>query len=299
MNVGRYHPVFTTYKSYQVQPVNKILEFGSSFSKREDVYLPSIKLKDVDMGKKNLKDSLGDRMKTNYESVPNIKLTRRMPMIIRLDGKAFHTFTKKFDRPFDVELADMMVEVTKYLVENIQGCKLGFQQSDEISLLVTDYDTLKTDSWFDKKVLKMTSIAASMATMKFQQLLNDGWINKDKLITYDAMFDARVFTIPKEEVCNYFIWRQQDATRNSIQMLGQAHFSHNQLHKKSCSNIQDMLMEKHNINWNDVPTRFKRGSCCYYSAEEGCVIIDNEINIFTQDRDFIDQFVNIGLIDVE
>ena len=105
-----------------------------------------------------------------------------------------------------------------------------------------------------------------------------------------AFFDARIFNIPFEEVTNYFVWRQQDATRNSIQMLGQSYFSHKELHGKNVSNIQDMLMDQHGVNWNDVDTRFKRGQCVTSNFEDERLTfrIDTEVPVFTQDRDFIE-----------
>ena len=188
-------------------------------------------------------DPLGDRMKSNYENRSKTYLTRRVPVIIRLDGKAFHTFTKKFKKPYDKIFHDTMNDTMKYLCENIQGCKLGYSQSDEITLLLTDYDSLDTDAWFGYSVQKMCSVAASMATLEFNRQLHNNWV-KDAMdddnsadyienvfhaIQKGAMFDARCFNIPKEEVANCFIWRQQDATRNAIQMLGQTYFSHKEL----------------------------------------------------------------------
>ena len=278
------------------------------------------------------KDSLGDRMKSHYENIPKTRLTRREPVIIRIDGKAFHTFTRGFQRPFDNILIESMQETMKYLCENIQGCKLGYCQSDEISLLLTDYETINTAAWFDYQVQKMCSIAASMATLAFNRIFSKvfykwgnenlpdwdmGGTNKpvnEKLIKlcniYEsasekgAMFDARCFSIPKEEVCNYFIWRQQDATRNSIQMVGQANFSHKELQNKSCDKIQDMLMLEKNINWNDFDTVKKRGSCCTKTGKHTVVNmqsgeqverliweIDKEIPIFTQDRNYIERWI--------
>ena len=268
------------------------------------------------------KDSLGDRMK-KYEGVPKIALMRRNPVIIRIDGKAFHTFTRGFQRPFDDILIESMQKTMKYLCENIQGCKLGYCQSDEISLLLTDYENINTAAWFDYEVQKMCSIAASMATLAFNRAFDSRVDTIDNDIfngddDYDfnylsalhkaqekgAMFDARVFSIPKEEVCNYFIWRQQDATRNSIQMVGQANFSHKELQNKSCDKIQDMLMTQKNINWNDFPTVQKRGSCCTKTGKHTVVDmktgeqkerlvweIDKNIPIFTQDRNYIERFV--------
>ena len=194
---------------------------------------------------RNNKDSLGDRMK-GYENISRIYLTRRTPIIIRIDGKAFHTFTRGFARPFDDVLVKSMQDTAKYLCENIMGCKLAYTQSDEISLLLVDYEKLETQAWFDNNLQKMVSVAASMATMVFNKFFRnnidewgygnlpdfeDGGTNQKvdptllkQCQTYfsrcdKAMFDARVFILPKEEVNNYFIWRQQDATRNSIQMV--------------------------------------------------------------------------------
>ena len=271
------------------------------------------------------KDSLGDRMKSHYENIPKTRLTRREPVIIRIDGKAFHTFTRGFQRPFDNILIESMQETMKYLCENIQGCKLGYCQSDEISLLITDYETINTAAWFDYQVQKMCSIAASMATLAFNRAFKDeveyvlGWAEAESLAMYHAqveltkphikalekgaMFDARCFSIPKEEVCNYFIWRQQDATRNSIQMVGQANFSHKELQNKSCDKIQDMLMLEKNINWNDFETVKKRGSCCTKTGVHTVVNmqsgeqverlvwkIDKEIPIFSKDFNYIEKF---------
>ena len=277
------------------------------------------------------KDSLGDRMK-QYEGIPKISLMRRNPVIIRIDGKAFHTFTRGFQRPFDDILIESMQETMKYLCENIQGCKLGYCQSDEISLLITDYETINTAAWFDYQVQKMCSIAASMATLVFNRVFSKmfykwgnenlpdwdmGGTNKpvdEKLIKlcniYEsasekgAMFDARCFSVPKEEVCNYFIWREQDSTRNSIQMVAQANFSHKQLQNKSCDELQEMLWQEKSINWNDFDVVKKHGSCCTKTGKHTIIDIqtgeqkerlvweiDKDIPIFTQDRNYIERFV--------
>ena len=226
-------------------------------------------------------DALGQRMK-EYESRNQYFLQRRTPAIIRIDGKAFHTFTHGFQKPFDEVLGNAMVRTMKYLCENIQGCIFGYCQSDEITLVLQDYRKFDTDAWFDYRTDKMCSIAASMATMAFNKFFTEevkhydyniirtqnGDLDKtmydqytvySKALSKGAMFDARCFNIPKEEVCNCIYWRQLDATRNSIQMVGQANFSHNELQGKSCNMIQDMLHEQRGINWNDCPTRWKRG----------------------------------------
>jgi len=225
-------------------------------------------------------DELGKRMKEYYEQIPKTKLMRRTPVIIRLDGKAFHTFTRGFQKPFDEILIKSMQETMKYLCENIQGCVLGYTQSDEITLVLVDYKNLNSSAWFDYEIQKMCSIAASMATMAFNRIFDNlATAYLDMLDSRDmnfgnyeyvllnalkkgAMFDARVFNIPKEEVANCLYWRQLDATRNSIQMVGQANFSHKELQNKSCNDIQYMLLTEKDINWNDLPTYQKRGSCC-------------------------------------
>lgn len=226
-----------------------------------------------------MKDALGDRMKDFYEDRTRYKLARRTNTIIRIDGKAFHTYTKGLKRPFDEGLMEDMNKTTEFLCQNIQGAKFGYVQSDEISILITDYDDMSTHAWFDGNLQKMASIAASLATAKFNQLrllrkskevqrpLGDEGEkigNLDYLDVQDfklAMFDARVFQIPyQEEVINYFIWRQQDATRNSISSVAQAHLSPKELHGKKTSEMQDLLMLQRGINWNNFTSREKRGS---------------------------------------
>lgn len=272
-----------------------------------------------------VKDELGTRMKEFYESVPKTRLVRRMPVAIRLDGKAFHTFTRGFEKPFDEVLGKSMRETMKYLCENIQGCVLGYTQSDEITLILVDYQNLNSCAWFDYEVQKMCSIAASMATMAFNKFFTKNVNYFEMTHEYDdtineycttlvnaaekgAMFDARVFNIPKEEVCNLIYWRQLDATRNSIQMVGQANFSHKELQKKSCNMIQEMLFAEKGINWNDYPTHLKRGSCCIKTTiqnpnvdiKDGAYpksiwMIDLDIPIFKGDgRQYIDKLIYIG-----
>ena len=199
------------------------------------------------------KDNLGNRMKEQYEERYRIKLPRRTYTIIRIDGKAFHTYTKNCEKPFDEHLSFAMDKTAIYLCENIQGAKFAYTQSDEISILLTDFEKEGTSAWFDGNLQKIASVSAAMATMKFNK------IREFQDNGMDAIFDSRVFIIPDPiEVANYFIWRQQDATRNSISMVAQSHFSHKSLQGKSGSEMQDLLHEK-GINWNDYSARFKRG----------------------------------------
>lgn len=253
-------------------------------------------------------DNLGLRMKTFYEQVPKFKLYRRTPVAIRIDGKAFHTFTRGFAKPFDEVLGNAMVRTMEYLCKNIQGCVFGYTQSDEITLLLIDYQTFETDAWFDYEIQKICSISASMATMAFNTFFENE-VNKfyynhvkpgDPLVEHyqvyrdaqykGAMFDARCFNIPKEEATNLVYWRQLDATRNSIQMVGQANFSHNELQGCSCNVIQDMLHEQRGINWNDYPTRWKRGVA--WTKEKG---IDFDMPILKgEDRKYVDKLIYVG-----
>lgn len=272
-----------------------------------------------------VKDELGTRMKEFYEGVPKTRLVRRMPVAIRIDGKAFHTFTRGFQKPFDEILVKSMQDTMKYLCENIQGCVLGYTQSDEITLILVDYQNLNSCAWFDYEVQKMCSISASMATMAFNKFFtknvnyfemtheHDDTINEYCTTLVNAaekgaMFDARCFNIPKEEICNLIYWRQLDATRNSIQMVGQANFSHKELQNKSCNTIQEMLFAEKGINWNDYPTYLKRGSCCIKTTiqnpnvdiKDGAYpksiwMIDLDIPIFKGDgRQYIDKLIYIG-----
>lgn len=256
------------------------------------------------------RDDLGDRMKDYYESRSKTRLTRRMPVIIRLDGKAFHTFTKGFKKPFDMIMVKAMQETMKYLCENIQGCVLGYTQSDEITLVLIDYQNLNSDAWFDYEVQKLCSVSASMATFAFNRnFARLAALEPEKktkqtnayteVASKGAFFDARCFNIPKEEVTNCLLWRQQDATRNSIHMTGRAYFSHKQIEGLNSNDIQNLLFQEKGINWNDLPTTLKRGSCCIKKYRQtmnqtlrGYWCIDDEIPIFKDEgRDYIEKLL--------
>lgn len=264
-----------------------------------------------------MNDDLGTRMKSYYENIPKTKLMRRTPVAIRIDGKAFHTFTKGFDKPFDKVLMTTMQETTQYLCENIQGCVFGYTQSDEITLILIDYKRLNSSAWFDYEVQKMCSVTASMATIAFNKIFdikvdsfiynsNNVGMTKDEAThavnlihayklsrTKGAMFDARCFNIPKEEVTNLIYWRQLDATRNSIQMVGQANFTHKELQNKNCNDIQNMLLTEKDINWNNYPTNCKRGTAVIKADEYW--IIDMLMPILKgENRKYVDRFVFVG-----
>lgn len=276
-------------------------------------------------------DNLGTRMKEFYEGVPKTKLMRRVPVAIRIDGKAFHTFTRGFQKPFDSILMASMQETMKYLCENIQGCVFGYTQSDEITLILIDYQKFTSSAWFDYEVQKVCSIAASMATMAFNKFFtknvnyfemtheHDDTINEYCTTLVNAAekgatFDARCFNIPKEEVANLVYWRQLDAMRNSVQMVGQANFSHKELQNKSCNDVQDMLIAQKAINWNFYPEDCKRGAACIKLPPKEEVIdvptaaekpvrivvnrsswfVDTHMPILKEDWDYINKYIYVG-----
>ncbi len=189
------------------------------------------------------KISLGDRMK-RYENISRKYLTRRLPVIIRIDGKSFHSFTKGFEKPFDDILIDTMQNTMFELCKRIEGCVVGYTQSDEISLVLCDYKKMTTEAWFGNNIQKICSVSASIATQAFntyfRKVVQD-MPDKYKKRIDSANFDSRVFTLPKEEVNNYMVWRQQDAIRNSIEATGQAYFSHKQLLKSEQKKSNNML----------------------------------------------------------
>jgi tRNA(His) guanylyltransferase len=263
-----------------------------------------------------MNDSLGDRMKENYENRTRSFLPRRSYTLIRIDGKAFHTYTKGLKRPFSDDLIEWMDDTAIYLCKNIMGCRFAYVQSDEISLLLTDFDDIKTQAWFDNNLQKMCSISASMATSSFnfarlkteldrlyeeQVCINSELLREVK----KAEFDSRVWQIPqKTEVMNYFLFRQQDATRNSISSVAQSLYSHKELNKKNSNELQELIFQK-GINWNDYPAKYKRGRMI---VKEAYIIEDKSPNapapltqrtrwisteppIFTEDRNYLDLLI--------
>lgn len=256
-----------------------------------------------------MKDELGERIKTYYEDRFRYKLPRRAYTIMRVDGKCFSTYTKGLERPFDDGLIEDMNDTAAHLCKNIMGAKMGYVQSDEISILITDFDTQDTQAWFDYNVQKMTSIAASLATSEFNRLRLirkcmggdiEGYVDAIDLSTFNmANFDARVFQIPSRiEVENYFIWRMQDCVRNSISSVAQSLYSHKELNGKSTNDMQEMIFQK-GINWNDYDFRKKRGAVIG-KVEREVGEGENkttrskweviETPIFTQDREFFNRF---------
>lgn len=251
-----------------------------------------------------VKDSLGDRMKA-YEDIFNSKLLKRMPVILRLDMCHGHTFTKGFEKPFDSIFMKTMQMTMKSLCENVGNCVFGYTQSDEITLVLVDYKTYDTSAWFDNRVEKFCSVSASMASRFFNKFFIDIVGNKmsenkgdidyslycKRFFTAD--FDCRAFNVPKEDVSNCILWRQKDAERNSIQMLAQSLYRHKELQGINVKDLQNKMFEEKGVNWNDLPAYKRRGTACIKVEDQGW-ILDLEMPIITQDRDYIDKFIYVG-----
>ena len=247
------------------------------------------------------KDDLGDRMKSFYEDAYRISLPMRMPVVIRVDGRSFHNYTKDCKRPFDDKLVNAMNVVAIELCKEIQGTQLAYVQSDEISVLVVNYSSLDSEAWFSNNLQKMVSVSAGIASsvMTEESIKIFGKLKR-------AEFDSRAFVLPKEEVCNYFLFRQQDATRNSVQMLARSLYSHKQLDGKNNSDLHEMIYQKGH-NWDDLPTAQKRGRCIVkqslskpaFNPKTGKQtstvrnewVVDDNTPVFSKDRMYIDSLV--------
>jgi tRNA(His) guanylyltransferase len=233
-------------------------------------------------------DSLGDRMK-GYELATRACLPRRLPVIVRVDGKAFHTYTRNLASPFDHAFIDAMDRVAVRLCENMDGAAVAYVQSDEISILMHGYRRHESQPWFDNEIQKIVSVSASLAAGAMTQL-SAGLFGDIR----PAAFDARAFVLPEAEVCNYFVWRQQDATRNSIQMLGRSLYSHRECNGKNTSELQEMCFQRGH-NWNDLAVHLRRGRCVVretYQKDEvtrSRWVADREPPIFTKDRSYIER----------
>lgn len=214
---------------------------------------------------------LDERMK-RYEFVSRYTMTPRAPMIVRVDGRAFHTYTRGCPL-WDQTIEDGMTRVAVALVREIAGSKMAYVQSDECSVLVNDYETLGTQPWFGKSVQKVASVSASIATAAFGQPIEGR----------TATFDSRAFVVPREDAANYFVWRQQDAVKNSVQSLAQEHFTQRELVGLHGGELQELLFQGRGINWNDTPPHRKRGWCVTRAG------VDREPPTFTQDRNYIER----------
>lgn len=255
--------------------------------------------------------SLHDRMTQYYESVTHSRtLTRRMPVIIRCDMECGKAFTSKLKKPWDDIFSNAMQNALIEMANKIQGCVLGYTASDEISLLLLDYQELNTDAWFGYNVDKLVSSSASMATIFFYKnfvkgaLLYENSLSESERVSdsnylavlndkvqKSPIFDARAFNIPKEEVANYFLDRQRYTEKNSISMLARHYFSHKEIDGKNGSQMKDMLVKECNVNWDNFPVVYKYGVFC---KKDGLFCIDKNSPIVSQNRDYIESLVFVG-----
>jgi tRNA(His) 5'-end guanylyltransferase len=232
------------------------------------------------------------RIKSNYEDRSRFKLSRRTPVIIRVDGKSFHTLTRSMMRPFDFRLVSCMTRTAQELCIEIQGCKLAYIQSDEISLLLTDFDKLDTQAWFDYNIQKMCSISAAIATHAFNDVFKF-YFKGTESETKFGLFDSRCFNIPEAEVNNYFLARQRDAVKNSITMVAQKHFSHEELDGVSSNEKQNKLLVEKNISWSSFPCQVRQGRCII-KTENGWEVDDN-IPLFNEKPEYIEKYLVPGV----
>lgn len=241
--------------------------------------------------------TLYERMKS-YEHFDTLDVEQ--PVILRLDGIAFHTFTKGLNKPFDNTLSNIFMMTCGQLLKNIQNAKFIYSQSDEISILLTSYEKEETQPWLGYRIQKMCSVASSLTTKYFNKYIQDvytiynqtnlkeniiRWSNKQ----FKACFDCRCFNLPKYEVSNYFIYRQLDAIRNSKASLGQAHYSQKELNGKSTQEVIQMLEKDKNIKWEDTQISQQRGFCVYRKNDN--IATDITIPLFSENRQYIEQYL--------
>jgi tRNA(His) 5'-end guanylyltransferase len=229
-----------------------------------------------------VKDDLGRRMKQDYEDALRLVLPRRSYVVIRIDGRSFHTFTKNLERPYSRLLADALDSAALSLCQEMIGCRFAYGQSDEYSFLLTDFEKENAPLWFDGNVQKMVSVSASLFTAYFNRAFPS-----DKI----AAFDSRVLVISqKTEVEKYFLWRQLDASANSLNMLASAHYPHAELVGKSNTEKHEMLFAK-GVNWAKQPADFKRGRVVRRSADGKGWETDLAIPVFNRDAGYLDVLI--------
>lgn len=246
---------------------------------------------------------LSDRMK-KYEEAARVEFPRRMPLIIRVDGKAFSKLTAQLpDKPFNRDFISVMEGVATALCMEVQGAELAYSQSDEVSVLVHNYKTFNSEPWFDNQLQKIVSVAAAVASATFTA--NSWRMFCDKTPAEDRLgsrrcpslndiepgyFDARAFVLPEAEVTNYFMWRQQDAVRNSVQMLARSLFSHKECHGKNVTQMKEMCAAA-GSPWEALTPTIRKGRCVKKNYVEGVRMgwhVDTDIPMFGENRAYVE-----------
>lgn len=239
--------------------------------------------------------SLGDRMK-EYENVTNTNLIHRMPIMVRCDGRAFHSFCSGMNKPYDDIFIELMDTLTKYLLVSVPDCEIAYVESDEITLCLFPYKTYATTPFFDGRVQKLCSTLAAMATWKFNQILlewskGDDASKKTFAEVYSskvAMFDCRVWNLPREEVLNCLLWRQQDSKRNAILTAGQTWIGKKKIHALKTTEVIDKLKEIGIDYWEAIPKYYHYGRTFIHNSDKTNWIFDN-----LEDRAELSKLVNI------
>jgi tRNA(His) guanylyltransferase len=215
------------------------------------------------------KSGFGDRMKAYERRESGRRVLPLLPVLLRIDGRGFSRFCQGLERPYDPRLASLMVDTTRYLVQE-SGALCGYTQSDEISLLLYSEDR-KTQIFFDGKIQKINSVLCSMTSAYFNHHKRVSMPDKAETL---AVFDSRLWSVPtRDEAADSFLWRERDATKNSISMAARTFYSHDELLGKSANELQEMLFQK-GVNWNDYPPGFKRGTFVQRQGDKVIAEID-------------------------
>lgn len=240
--------------------------------------------------------TLKDRIK-RYEEVSDTKLVNHQPVIVRLDGKSFHTLTKTLDKPYDEDFSQAMTSTMWHLLRTVSNCVFGYTSSDEISLVLIE-PSVMADSWFDNRVSKLTSVIAAEASTFFRDYLRNTFGSRKKFLPLlsQAIFDARAFNIPKHDIINYFLFRQRDSIRNAISGVGQSLYSQKELNGLNSAQLIDKFKKEKNIDfWEDYPKEFAYGKIAYGIPVEMLNQFYTDVMIpaenFAENKEFFKPFI--------
>ena len=238
-----------------------------------------------------------DKRMKRYEEVTDIKLMRRCPAVIRIDGSSFHVFTKGMKRPFDDIFRKTMQDTMMGLCKEIPGCVFGYTQSDEITLILVDYQSLEAEAWFDYRVSKLISISASKAARLFNKFFMDNvaeMADDETFKRYSKKFnkadmDARVFNIPVDDVVNNVLWRQKDAAKNSIASVAQSLYPQKELNGIKSKDLKVKILTEKGIDWDAMKPEYKWGTAC--RRVDGKWTIDYDMPMLSDDRDYLGKLI--------